>query len=131
MQLKSKKELAAKVLEVGKDRIYFVHESLNEIKEAITRRDIIDLHKAGSILVKEKKGRKQIVVRKHRRGRGKVRKKAIDMKRVYVLSTRKLRKNAKYLLKSKKIDSEKYRELRRMIRASKFKGKKHMLEHLQ
>ena len=45
MQLSNKKELAAKVLEVGKGRIIFVESALAEIKEAITRQDILDLHK--------------------------------------------------------------------------------------
>ena len=40
MQLNKKKALAAKTLEVGKDRIIFMNGSLAEIKEAITRKDI-------------------------------------------------------------------------------------------
>ena len=43
MNLTKKKELAAKVLKVGKNRIIFVEEHLSEIKEAITRFDIADL----------------------------------------------------------------------------------------
>ena len=46
MNLAKRKELAAKVLGVGKNRVVFDKDSLAEIKEAITRMDIIDLHKS-------------------------------------------------------------------------------------
>ena len=68
MQLAKKKELASKVLKTGKNRIIFTEENLSEIKEAISRQDILDLHKAGAIKIKEVKGRKKITRRKHRRG---------------------------------------------------------------
>jgi len=55
MNLANKKELAAKVLGVGKNRVYFVEDNIPEIKEAITRQDIIDLYNAGAIQVKEVK----------------------------------------------------------------------------
>ena len=40
MNLSKKKKLAAKTLGVGKGRLQFKQENLNEIKEAITRQDI-------------------------------------------------------------------------------------------
>ena len=59
MQLAKKKELASKVLKVGKNRVVFVESSLPEIKEAITRQDILDLRKSGAIQIKEVSGRKK------------------------------------------------------------------------
>lgn len=131
MQLSKKKELAARVLGVGKERIFFNEANLSEIKEAITRQDIIELHKSGAILVKEKKGRKKIVRRKNRRRTGKIKKKKKDKKREYVLLTRKLRKYAKYLLKTRKITNEKYRKLRIMIKSRRFKSKRNLKESLK
>lgn len=128
MALKSKKELAARVLKVGKDRIHFNTERLKEISEAITRQDILDLKSSGAIVVKEVSGRKKIVKRKHRRGRGKVKKKVNNRKQEYVILTRKLRSYAKNLKKRGEIDNEKYKEIRRRIRASKFKSKRHLAE---
>jgi len=64
MNLAKRKELAAIVLNVGKNRVIFVKENLPEIKEAITRMDIIDLHKAGAIQIKEISGRKKICEKK-------------------------------------------------------------------
>ena len=40
MNLKLQKELARKVLKVGKDRVWIDPDHLEEIKEAITRADI-------------------------------------------------------------------------------------------
>jgi len=130
MQLAKKKKLTARVLNVGKDRIIFADESLKEIKEAITRQDILDLYKAGAIKIREINGRRKIVRRKSRRGVGKIKKKVRRKKQEYVKNTRKLRAISKSLLKNKKIDKEKYRKIRKMIKARKFKSKRHLNEIL-
>ncbi len=131
MQLGKKKALAAKVLGVGKNRIFFADGSLNEIKEAITRQDILDLNKSGAIQVKEVKGRKTKVKRKHRRGVGKVKKRVNTNKKEYATITRKLRTFARHLLKTGKIEKEKHGEIRKMIRARRFKSKRHLNESLE
>ncbi len=128
MQLRNKKELASKVLGVGKGRIVFMPESLAEIKEAITRQDISDLHKSGAIQIKEISGRKTIEKRKHRRGVGKIKKRVPNSKQKYVVLTRKLRKVSHGLVKTNKIDKEQYREIRKMIKASRFKSRRHLLD---
>ncbi len=131
MNLANKKELAAKVLKVGKNRIYFNIESQSEIKEAITRQDIKDLHEAGAIQIKEVSGRKKVEKRKHRRRTGKVKKKVNKRKQEYVIITRKLRTFLKYLLKTGSVDKETYRETRRQIRARKFKSKRNLKEAME
>jgi ribosomal protein L19E len=45
--------------------------------------------------------------------------------------TRKLRTYAKYLLKTKKINNEKYRKIRQMVKGKKFKSKRHLNEILE
>ena len=57
MNLRKKKILASKVLNVGKNRIRFVTDNLLEIKEAITKQDIRDLYSKGIIVIKPIKGR--------------------------------------------------------------------------
>jgi large subunit ribosomal protein L19e len=131
MNLTKKKELAAKVLRVGKNRIFFAQEHLAEIKEAITRQDITDLYNAGAIQIKEISGRTKIVKRKRRRGVGKVKKKVNTRKKEYVIMTRKLRTFMKHLLKTGSVDREVYRETRKQIRARKFRSKRHLKEHLE
>jgi len=131
MQLAKKKELAAKVLKVGKNRIVFSAEREDEIKEAITRQDILDLHNLGAIKIKDVAGRKKNVKRKHRRKTGSVRKKVKKRKQDYVKLTRKLRKAARELLFQKKIDKEKYRRIRMMIKGRKFRSNRHLNESLE
>lgn len=131
MNLTKKKALAAKVLKVGKNRIMFVDTRLDEIKEAITRQDIVDLHSAGAIKVKDKKGRKKVKKRKHRRGIGKVKKKVKKRKQEYVKTTRKLRTFAKFLKKTGKINSEGYKKVRKKIRARDYKSKRHLNDSVE
>jgi large subunit ribosomal protein L19e len=67
MNLKNKKWLASRVLNVGKERIFFSPTGLKQIDDAITRQDIIDLKESGVIVIKEPNGRKKIERRKHKR----------------------------------------------------------------
>jgi len=131
MQLAKKKVLAAKVLKVGKNRVVFSEANLAEIKEAITRQDILDLYKSGAIQIKEVKGRKKIVKRKHRRRVGKVKKRVNNKKTEYVIITRKLRTFLRHMLKTGKVDKETYKETRKQIRARKFKSKRNLKEALE
>ncbi|MFH1521609.1 MAG: 50S ribosomal protein L19e [archaeon] len=131
MNLTKKKNLAAKVLKVGKNRIVFATERLLEIKEAITRLDILDLNKSGAIQIKEVSGRKKIVKRKNRRRVGKVKNKVNNRKAEYVIITRKLRKFVRGLVRTGAVDKEKNREIRKQIRARKFKSKRHLKESLE
>jgi len=131
MQLAKKKNLAAKVLKVGKGRIVFVTEHLPEIKEAITRMDIQDLHKSGAIKIREVSGRKKIVKRKNRRRVGKVKNRVNNRKAEYVIITRKLRKFVRGLVRAGKIDKEGNREVRKQIRSRSFKSKRHLKESLE
>jgi len=123
MNLTSKKELAARTLKVGKERIVFVVARLNEIKEAITKQDIKDLNKDGAILIKEIKGRKKKIKKKKKRTTGKIRKKVNTRKQDYVKLTRKLRKHVVELKKQGKLSSEEVKEIRKKIRNKQYKNK--------
>jgi len=131
MNLGKKKELAAKVLKVGKKRIVFNEENLNEIKEAITRQDILDLHKSGAIRIREISGRKKIERRKNRRRTGKIKKNVNNRKAEYVVITRKLRKFTRGLARTGAINKEENREIRKQIRSRKFKSKRNLKESLE
>ena len=126
MNLGKKKELAARTLGVGKERIFFAKENLNEIKEAITKQDIRDLHKAGAIKVKEVKGRRTKNKIGKRKTDGNVRLKVNRRKREYIIITRKLRKYVAELKNQGKISYEFYKELRKRIRNKEFKSKANM-----
>ncbi len=131
MKLDLKKILAAKTLNVGKERIIFNNYRLDEIKEAITRQDIKDLFKSGAIIIKEIKGRRKNIKRKNKRGHGKIKKRVKDKKKEYVKITRKLRSYLKELKKQNKITKDKYYEIRSYVKNRKFKNKKSLKEYLQ
>jgi large subunit ribosomal protein L19e len=119
----NKRNLAAKALKVGKDRIVFVRARLEEIKEAITKQDIRDLAESGAIIVKPVKGRKTNVKRRNRRGVGKIKKKINKRKKEYVTITRKLRNYVRELEKQGKLTKDEVKEIRKNIRNKAFKSK--------
>jgi ribosomal protein L19E len=126
MNLSKKKELAARTLKVGKDRIFFVRANLNEIKEAITKQDIIQLHKEGAIIIKNVKGRKKVEKKKKRRTTGKIKKKVNKRKQEYVKLTRKLRKYIGELFGQRKLSREEVKDIRKKIRNKEFRSKAHL-----
>lgn len=130
MNLRNKKQLARKVLDVGKKRIVFLQSRLEEIKEAITKQDIRDLHKDGAIVVNEIKGRKKKEKKKRKAGPGKIKKKVKKRKTEYVLMTRKLRKYVAELKKRGDLGREQVKEIRKRIRNRRFRSKAHLKEYI-
>ena len=130
MQLNKKKELASRVLGIGKKRIIFNKEALEDVKEALTKQDIKDLVKSGSIFVKEVSGIKKQVKRTTRRRAGSIKKNVNTRKRDYMTITRKLRAFISEIRKHGTISSEEYWKLRKEIRAKNFKSKSHMKERI-
>jgi large subunit ribosomal protein L19e len=130
MNLSKKKSLAAKTLRVGKGRLQFKQENLNEIKEAITRQDIKQLNQEGIITIKPIKGRKKNVTRKHRRGPGKIKMKVNKRKQEYVKITRKLRAYAMSLRDRGVLERELYKKIRNKIRMREFRSKAGMKDFL-
>ncbi len=131
MNLRNKKELAAKALGVGKNRVKFNVEGLSEIKEAITKEDIKTLFNEGIIMIKPVKGRKKIVRRNIRRGPGKIKKKVKNRKQDYVKITRKLRRYVRQLRTENAIDRNTYIELRKKIKIKNFKSKSNLKDYIE
>ena len=131
MNLRKKKQLAAKTLKIGKNRILFLKPRLDEIKEAITKQDIRDLVKDGAIIIKQIKGRKKIKKRKRKKGFGNVKKKVKKRKESYVKVTRKLRKYLSELKRQGKISKEEVKDLRKKIRNKMFRSKSHLKEQIK
>jgi len=131
MNLNKKKELVARTFGVGKERIVFVNGRLEEIKEAITKQDIKDLHQDNAILIKEVRGRKKVQKKKKKRSVGNVRKKLKNRKENYVILTRKLRSVVKELKKQGKLSQIEFKEFRKKIRNKEFKSKTHLKNYLK
>lgn len=130
MKLEKKKSLAAKTLEVGKNRIVFNTQRLSDIKEAITKQDIRDLFSDGAILLRAPSGRKKIIRRKYRRKAGSVKKPVKNGKREYVMLTRKLRAYVAQLRRLGKLPREEYYALRKEIKSKSFKSKAQLKERI-
>ncbi len=131
MKLEKKKDLIARALGVGKNRLVLNNARLPEIKEAITRQDIKDLLSSGAINVKEKKGRKKNEKKTARRREGSFRQKNRGGKTKYVILTRKLRGYLKNMKIKGKSTKENYLILRKEIRASEFKSLAHFKERIK
>jgi large subunit ribosomal protein L19e len=131
MDLKTKKQLAARVLGVGTDRVLFDDARLEEIKEALTRQDIKDLIKSKAIMRKEIGGRRKVEKRTTRRRFGKIKKKVNTRKKRYMMLTRKLRKTIKALKKAGTIPQEKYLKLKKEIKSKMFRSRAHLMELVQ
>jgi len=130
MKLEAKKELVARALKVGKNRIAFNTARLSEVKEAITKQDIRDLKESGAIFVKEAAGRRAKKKRKTRRRAGSIKKTVSKGKREHMLLTRKLRSYLAHLKKTGQLPREKILEIRKEIRASSFRSLSHMKERI-
>ena len=131
MNLSKKKDLAVKTLGIGRKRITFNKERLDEIKEAITKQDIRDLVKEKAISLREIKGKRKIVKRKSRRRAGSIKQKVNTRKKDYMAITRKLRAFIQELKKHETITLEQYKTLRKEIRSKNFKSKAALKERLK
>jgi len=131
MNLKKKKELAARTFKIGKEKVVFLKSRLDEIKEAITKQDIISLKKEGAIIVKNSRGKKKLVKKRGKaRSPGNIRKNVNKRKQEYVILTRKLRKHVAELKRQGNISKEELSDIRKKIRNRIFRSKAHLKEYI-
>lgn len=130
MNLGKKKGLASRALKLKKDRIVFLESRLDEIKEAITKQDILDLKREGAIVIKDIKGKRKNKRKRRKRSPGNIRKKVNRRKRDYVTMTKKLRKYTAEMKKQEKISKEDSTEIRKKIRNKIFRSKAHLKEYI-
>ncbi len=133
--LKYQKKLAAKVADVGLDRIRFDPERIEEIKEAITRRDISKLIAEGAIRVLQKKGTSRARARARRgkrRGPGSYKgsKHArLSKKKRWIRRIRALRRALREMRDGGLISRKEYRHL--YPRLSTFSSIAHLKSHVK
>lgn len=132
MNLRKKKNLAARILKIGKGRIIFAESRLDEIKEAITKQDIRELKQDGAIIIREKKGRKnRLQKKKKKRSSGNIRKKVNKRKKEYIAMVRKQRAYVKEMKKQGKISNEEFKNIRKKIRNKNFRSKAQLKEYIE
>jgi len=137
MDLKVQKQIAAKVFKVSPKRVRFRANSLEQIKESITRQDIKDLIKEGAIYKLQEKGVSRVranYLKKQkakglRKGLGSRKGKAtarLSDKDKWMTKVRSLRKHLRALRERAKIQDNCYRNLYRKIKGGYFRNKAHM-----
>ena len=132
MNLRKKKNLAARILKIGKGRIVFVEPRLDEIKEAITKQDIRELKQQGAIIIKEKKGRRKTPQKnRKKRSPGNIRKKVNKRKKEYIAMVRKQRAYVKEMKKQGEVSQEEFKNIRKKIRNKDFKSKAQLKEYIK
>jgi len=142
MNLRNKKLLAAKVLDVGLNRVRFDEERLNDIKEAITKRDIHGLINGGAISIKKENGtssfrhkKRLLQKRKGRRQGGGSRKgkktARLRDKESWMNRIRKQRKYLIFLKGSGYISRNDFRLVYKKAGGGFFRSKRHVKTYLQ
>ena len=129
MILKMQRRIAARILRVGENKVWMNPLRLNEIKEAITKQDVLDLIKDGAMTIREKTGIKTKVKRK-RKGPGKKKGKSRRGKRDYMMKIRKLRRFIKLLKENSIINTPEARKMRALSKSGYFKSQRHLKEHI-
>lgn len=129
MNLSKKKRLIARTFNVGIAKVKI--NSVEDLKEAITRQDMIDLLSRNAIELKEDRGRKTVVKLDRRKGQGNKRKSIQHRKREYKLLTRKLRKYVNNLMVKNKIKLAQYVNLRKRIKNRSFKSLVQMTDYVK
>jgi len=130
MIMENQRRLAAEIMNVGKGKILFDKNKLEDIKKAITRLDIKDLIKEGTIKVRPNKKSRKKIKKKIRRGVGSRRMQPRMRKTKYIFKIRKLRKYIQRLLNEKVIDKSEKKQLRKMAKAGELRSLRHLQEHL-
>lgn len=131
------RRMAAKVLNVGENKVWFDPERISEIKEAITKQDVEDLIKDKAIKRKPHLGQKRragkINLKRKRKGRrrGHGHIKKIINKGDYIDKIRKLRSFIKSLKDSKQINKEDYAKIYKLLKAGIFKNKQAITDYLK
>jgi large subunit ribosomal protein L19e len=137
MKLDKQKELLSRVLNIGKKRIWLDPNRAKDIKEAITRADVLSLIEEGAIKIKKKKGVSRVRAKKiheqkkkgRRRGPGsrEGKKKArTPHTQLWVERIRLQRKFLRDLRDKKTITTKQYRRLYLLSKGGFFRNVSHM-----
>ena len=140
MSVKSVKRMAASMMKSGVSRIRV--QSAKDAEEALTREDVRNLIKSGTVIKIQKKGsskkysRKLFEQKKKGRRRGQGRRKGTfrartPKKEEWTKSVRAMRKLLKELKTSGRVDNRTYTGFYRRVGGGEFRNKKHVLLYLK
>ncbi len=140
MNLRSQKQLAARVMNCGITRVRIKTEK--EVEEAITREDIRNLIKKGLIWKVQKKGQNRAMARKRLSQKKRGRKKGFGSRKGkagsrnpkktrWMKTIRSVRKALKNLKETGAIESGIYRKLYLRAKGGTFKSRRHLILYLK
>ena len=138
VNIAKKRELAARVLNVGVNRVRFEPDRLEDITDSITRENIRSLVKSGAIWTVQPKGssrgraiRKRSVWKVHGKGPGSKKGKKtarVGKKRLYVVKIRSMRYHLKVIKERKDISNDMYWYLYKRVNGGQVRSLAHLRE---
>ncbi|MEK6940336.1 MAG: 50S ribosomal protein L19e [Nanoarchaeota archaeon] len=137
MNLRNRKMLVARMEGVGVDRVRFDPDSLDQVSEAITKRDFKSLLSKGIITIKQKIGtstvrhKKQLIQKRKGRRAGKGSKKGkrtarLPKKDAWKYKVRSQRSLLKKLKDAGMIEKRDFREMYKKAKGNVFRSKRHL-----
>jgi large subunit ribosomal protein L19e len=137
MELKTQRRLAAKILKVGKYRIWINPDKISDISETITKNDIRKFINSKDIKASPKKGSSKHRARKIKEQKKKGRRKGpgkrkgskhatISRKRIWITKVRALRIELRKLKKEGKVKESEYRKFYKLIKGGTVKDKAYL-----
>lgn len=142
MNLKNQRRMAAQILKVGVNRVWIDPNDTEKLEDAITRADIRNAVRIGTIQKKPEHGQSRARTRRHRRQRAKGRRRGPGRrkggtnardprKRRWIRTIRPLRELLRQLRDEGKIDTRTYRIYYRQAKGGMFKGRAHLEQQLR
>jgi large subunit ribosomal protein L19e len=138
VNIAKKRELAARVLNVGANRVRFEPDRLEDITDSITRENIRSLVKSGAIWTVQPKGssrgraiKRRSVWKVHGKGPGSKKGKKtarVGKKGVYVVKTRSMRYHLKVIKERKDISNDMYWYLYKRVNGGQVRSLAHLRE---
>jgi large subunit ribosomal protein L19e len=136
VNIKKKRELVARILGVGSNRIRFEPDRLEDVGDSITRENIRSLVNSGAIWTVQRKGTsrgrsvaKKSVWKIHGKGPGSKKGKKtarVGKKAVYVVRVRSMRYHLKVLKDRKDINNEAYWNLYKKVNGGQVRSLAHL-----
>ncbi|MDQ3882515.1 MAG: 50S ribosomal protein L19e [Thermoproteota archaeon] len=138
VNIAKKRELAARILNVGANRVRFEPDRLEDIADSITRENIRSLVKSGAIWTVQPNGssrgraiKKRSVWKVHGKGPGSKKGKKtarVGKKEVYVAKTRSMRYHLKVSKERKDISNDIYWDLYKKVNGGQVRSLAHLRE---
>jgi len=138
VNIAKKRELAARILNVGANRVRFEPDKLEDIADSITRENIRSLVKSGAIWTVQPNGssrgraiKKRSVWKVHGKGPGSKKGKKtarVGKKEVYVAKTRSMRYHLKVSKERKDISNDIYWDLYKKVNGGQVRSLAHLRE---